>query len=68
MLHNVTQSLGLGRILWNNHDNGKWDVRLGMWNVRSMKTEASELAKYNLDLVAVQEVIWDKGCNGPVEA
>jgi exonuclease III len=38
------------------------DMRFGTWNVRSLyragslKTIASELAKYNLDLVAVQEV------------
>jgi len=38
------------------------DVRYGTWKIRrlytegSMKTVASELAKYNLDLVRVQEV------------
>jgi len=37
-------------------------MRLGTWNVRclyaagSLKTVASELAVYNLDLVSVQEV------------
>jgi len=40
-------------------------MRFGTWNVRSLfragslKTAASELAKYKLDLVAVQ-VTWDK--------
>jgi exonuclease III len=39
-------------------------MRFGTWNVRSLyragspKTAAGELAKYNLDLVAVQEVRW----------
>jgi exonuclease III len=43
------------------------DMKFGTWNVRSLyragsrKTVTSELAKYNLDLVAVQEVRWDKG-------
>jgi exonuclease III len=42
----------------------KKDMRLGTWNIRSLhrigsiKTVASEMAKYNLDLVAVQEVRW----------
>jgi len=40
------------------------DVRFGAWNVTSLykacslKTVASELAKYNLNLVAIQEVRW----------
>jgi len=38
------------------------DTRFGTWNVRSpLNTVASELAKYNLHLLAVQEVRWDKG-------
>jgi exonuclease III len=43
------------------------DMRFGTWNVRSLyrsgsfKTVAGELGKYNLDLVGVQEVRWDKG-------
>jgi len=47
------------------------DMRFGTWNVRSlyragsMKTVASKLAKYNLDLAAVQEVRWDEGSNQP---
>jgi exonuclease III len=41
-------------------------MRFGTWNVRSLlgsmpRTVAYELAKYELDLVAVQEVRWDKG-------
>jgi exonuclease III len=41
-------------------------MRFGKWNIRSLykegllKTEASKLAKYKLDLVAVQEVTWNK--------
>jgi exonuclease III len=43
------------------------DMRFGTWNVRSLyrsgslKTVARELGKYELDLVGVQEVRWDKG-------
>jgi len=33
----------------------------------SLKTVASELAKYNLDLVAVQEVRWVEGSSRPAE-
>jgi hypothetical protein len=49
------------------------DVRFGKWNVTNLyragalRTLASEVAKYNLDLVAVQEVRWDKGGNHPAE-
>jgi hypothetical protein len=32
-----------------------------------MKTTASKLAKYKLDLVAVQEVRWYKGGSQPVD-
>jgi exonuclease III len=45
----------------------KMDMRFVTWNVRSIyrsglfKTVARELGKYNLDLVGVQEVRWDKG-------
>jgi exonuclease III len=43
------------------------DIRFGTWNIRSLyrigllKTVARELGKYKLDLVAVQEVRWEKG-------
>jgi len=43
------------------------DMKFGTWNVKSLgwevslKTEASELVRYNLDLVAVQEVGWILG-------
>jgi exonuclease III len=49
------------------------DMRFGTWTVRSLyragslKTVASELAKYNLDLVAVQEVRWVKGSSHPAD-
>jgi endonuclease/exonuclease/phosphatase family metal-dependent hydrolase len=33
----------------------------------SLKTVASELAKYNLDLMAVQEVRWDKVGSQPAD-
>jgi len=41
-------------------------MRFGTWNVRSLyrtlslTTAASELARYKLDIVGVQEVRWDK--------
>jgi hypothetical protein len=45
------------------------DMRLGIWNFRSLYAHRSgslkilprELAKYKLDAVVVQEGIWDKG-------
>jgi hypothetical protein len=40
------------------------DMRFG---AGSLTTVASELAKYNLDLVEVQEVRWDKGCSKPAD-
>jgi len=45
----------------------KRDMRFGTWNIRSLyragslTTAASELARYKLDIVGVQEVRWDKG-------
>ena len=42
------------------------DIKLGTWNVRSLyrasslKAAARELARYNLGVVGVQEVRWDK--------
>ena len=42
-------------------------MRFGTWNVRSLyrasslTTAARKLARYKLDLVAVQEVRWDNG-------
>ena len=44
----------------------KRNMRFGTWNVRSLYmpfpliTAARELARYQLDLVGVQEVRWDK--------
>jgi hypothetical protein len=41
------------------------DMRFGMWNVISLYracslvTVSKELSKYKLDLVGVQEVIWE---------
>jgi len=43
------------------------DILLGTWNVRSLymagslTTAARELARIKLDLMGVQEVVWDKG-------
>jgi exonuclease III len=43
------------------------DMRFDTWNIRSLyrssscKTVARKLRKYELDLVGVQEVRWDKG-------
>jgi len=48
------------------HRKGKRDTRVGTWNVRSLyraeslMAVAKELARYKLDLVAVQEVRWEK--------
>jgi hypothetical protein len=47
----------------------KKDIRFGTWNVRSLYScradsfiaSPKELARYKLDLVCVQEVMWDKG-------
>ena len=42
-------------------------MRFSAWNVRSLyrsgslTTAVTELARYKLDLVGVQEVTWDKG-------
>jgi hypothetical protein len=47
------------------------DLKFGTWYIRdvcragSLESVASELAKPNLDLVAVQEVRWDKGGSEP---
>jgi exonuclease III len=47
------------------------DMRFGTWNVRSvyragsLVTVASEISKYKLDLVGVQEVRWDRGGTEP---
>ena len=44
----------------------KRDMRFGAWNVRSLYKAGSltaasrELARYKLDLVGMQEVMWDK--------
>jgi len=54
LLRNVTQRFGFERFLWNALDSGKWiHLELGVLRVSIV---ASELAKCNLDLVAVQEV------------
>ena len=43
------------------------EMKLGTWNFRSfyragsLKAAARELARYQLDVVGVQEVRWDKG-------
>ena len=42
-------------------------MKIGTWNVRSpyrarsLKAAVRELARYKLDVMAVQEVMWDKG-------
>jgi hypothetical protein len=52
---------------WCNLSKGKRDMRFGTWNIRSLyragslTTAASELARYKLASVGVQEVRWDKG-------
>jgi hypothetical protein len=48
-------------------------MRFGTLNIRSLyrtdspKTESSKLAKYNLDLVAVQKVSWVEGGSQPAD-
>jgi endonuclease/exonuclease/phosphatase family metal-dependent hydrolase len=42
----------------------KYEVS-GVYTAGSLKTVVSKLAKYNLDLVAVQEVRWAEGGNQP---
>jgi len=37
-----------------------WNIR-SLYRVGSLKAAARELARYNLDVVGVQEVRWDKG-------
>jgi len=70
LLQNVIQGLGLGQTLWNHLGNGKWILDyehgiLGVYRAGSLKTVASELAKYNLDLMAVQGVRWDNDNSEP---
>jgi len=42
-------------------------MKIGTWNVRSLyragslKAAARELVRYKLDVLGVQEVMWDKG-------
>jgi exonuclease III len=49
------------------------NMKFGTWNVRSfyrsnsLNTESRELPEYRLDLVAVQEVRWDKGGTEPTD-
>jgi hypothetical protein len=43
------------------HKERKRYIRLVTWNVRRLTGAARELARYKLDLVAVQEVRWDEG-------
>jgi hypothetical protein len=51
----------------------KMDMRFGMWNVRSLYragslvTVAKEISKYELDLVRVQKVRWDRGSIDPAD-
>jgi hypothetical protein len=51
----------------------KMDMRFGTMNVRSLyrtgslKTVASEFAKYKLDLVTVWDVGWDEDCSQPAD-
>jgi hypothetical protein len=40
---------------------------LGIYRAGSLQTAASEIAKYRLDLVAVQEIRWSDGGTEPAE-
>jgi len=64
LLQNIhRQSLGPGLVLWYNLSNES-ETRFGTWNVRSLyragsckvAAAARELARYELDLMGVQEV------------
>jgi hypothetical protein len=47
------------------------DMRFGTWNVKSLyrvgslMTASRELSRYRLDLVGVQEVMWEGSGNAP---
>jgi hypothetical protein len=43
---------------------GTWNVR-SMYRARSLRAAAEEISKYNLDLVGVQVVRWDRGGTEP---
>jgi len=45
---------------------GTWDIR-SLCRTGSLKTEASELTKYNFGLVAVQEVRWNSSHSEPAD-
>jgi hypothetical protein len=40
---------------------------LGVYKAGSLRTVATELVRYNSELVAVQEVRWDNGGSEPAE-
>jgi len=67
MLQTIHRGLGLRLILWYNLSNGKRDIKFSTWNVRRLYRSvplmqvASELARYKLGLVVVQQVRWEKG-------
>jgi hypothetical protein len=42
----------------------KWNLR-SLYRAGSLITVAKELSKYKLDLMVVQEVIWDRGGTEP---
>jgi hypothetical protein len=72
LLRNVKKGLGLGTdSLEKRPKLRKMDMRFGTWNVislyraGSLMTVAKEVSKYELDLVGVQEVEWDKGGTEP---
>jgi len=61
LLRNDTQCLGLRQIPQNDLGNGC------LCRASLLETAASELEKYNLHLVAVQEVRWDNGGSQPAD-
>jgi len=64
-IQNITQGVGIGRILCNDLGNGKWISNLelecseSLYMAGSLKTAASQMIKYNLDPGAAQEVRWN---------
>jgi hypothetical protein len=67
LLQNIhRQYLEPGLTLWYGLRNERGTWRFGTWDVRSLyragslTAAARELARYELDLVGVQEMTWDK--------
>jgi hypothetical protein len=73
LLQNITQGIGFGWILWNDLGYGNWIGDLEQRMLRLLQgrfagNSSKQIgAKYNLDAIAVQAVIWDKGGSQPAD-